>query len=194
MALNLYRRHRIECEAARPEEVRSGEFEERKKGWKRCVCFIFASGTLARKFRRKNTWQTEWPAAKAVATTWQQAGSWDGEVPQPAPEPPALDTPARVTIERSVKSFLAEFQETAATATQKKYRLLLSKFKEFSTQRGYVMIDQWGPADVREFRSSWPVSPQTAARQITTLKAFLEYCLANEWIDRNPARMVKNPK
>jgi type 1 fimbriae regulatory protein FimB len=28
MALNLYRRHRQECEAGRPEESRSGEFEE----------------------------------------------------------------------------------------------------------------------------------------------------------------------
>ncbi|MCU1259589.1 MAG: hypothetical protein JWO80_2474, partial [Bryobacterales bacterium] len=52
VALNLYRRHRQECEAGHPTESRSGEFEERKKGWKRCACMIFASGTIAGKFKR----------------------------------------------------------------------------------------------------------------------------------------------
>ena len=36
----------------------------------------------------------------------------------------------------------------------KKYRLLFTRFKEFSERRGYVMIDQWEPPDVREFRTS----------------------------------------
>ena len=50
MALNLYRRHRRDCKAGHPEELRSGEFDERKKGWKRCSCPIFASGTLQGEF------------------------------------------------------------------------------------------------------------------------------------------------
>ena len=36
MALNHYRRHRRDCKAGHPEESRSGEFDELKKGWKRC--------------------------------------------------------------------------------------------------------------------------------------------------------------
>jgi len=36
MALSLYRRHRRDCKSHHPEESRSGEFEERKKNWKRC--------------------------------------------------------------------------------------------------------------------------------------------------------------
>ena len=52
--LNLYRRyrrHRFECEAGHREEWRSGEFEERRKGWRRCTCLIFMSGTLPRHFQ-----------------------------------------------------------------------------------------------------------------------------------------------
>jgi integrase len=56
------------------------------------------------------------------------------------------------------------------------------------------MIDQWGPSDVREFRSSWNVSAQTAPRRMSMVRAFFEYCHSNEWIDRNPARLVKNPR
>jgi choline dehydrogenase-like flavoprotein len=36
MGLSRYRRHRRDCKTGHPEESRSGEFEERKKGWKRC--------------------------------------------------------------------------------------------------------------------------------------------------------------
>ena len=48
----LYSRHRKECEAGRPEDSKSGQFEEGRIGWKRCACPIHASGTIAGKFRR----------------------------------------------------------------------------------------------------------------------------------------------
>ena len=56
------------------------------------------------------------------------------------------------------------------------------------------MIDQWEPTDVRDFRTSWAINPQTGARRMAMLKPFFEYCVANEWITRNPARLVKNPR
>jgi site-specific recombinase XerD len=55
------------------------------------------------------------------------------------------------------------------------------------------MLDKWGPIDVREFRSSRSVEPQTA-KNMSAIKAFFEFCLSNEWITRNPARLVKNPR
>jgi integrase len=193
MALKLYRRHRKECEGKHPEDARTGEFEEGRRGWKRCACIIHAAGTLQGKFNRRQTGQTDWDAAKALAAAWERAGSWNGEVSQPEllPEPTRNK---RTTLEKAIKAFLAEFEEHAAFATQKKYRLMLTKLRAFSEQRGFVMIDQWGPSDVREFRSSWPVSPQTACRRMSMLRAFFEFCLSNEWIDRNVARLVKNPK
>lgn len=194
MPLNLYRRHQRGCEARFPVESKTGEFEERKRGWKRCGCFIFASGTLSGAFKRRYTGKTNWEEAKAVAVEWEKAGSWDGKatLQEPLPQQPAQ--PHRVTIEQAVKAFLAELQETAAFATHKKYRLLLKKFVEFSEKRGYVMMDQWEPVDVREFRSSWAISPQTAARNMSMVKPFFEYCVANKWLTSNPARMVKNPR
>jgi integrase len=64
----------------------------------------------------------------------------------------------------------------------------------FSIGKGYVMLDQWGPIDVREFRSSWSVSPQTAAKNMSTVKTFFEFCLSNERISRNPARLVRTQR
>ena len=120
MPLNLYRRHQGKCEAGRPTDTRSGEFEERKKGWKKCGCFIFASGALAGKFMRKYTGRTQWDEAKAVAGEWEKAGSWDGEIPVPVAVPAETPAPTRTTIDRAVKTFLDELRESAAWATHKK--------------------------------------------------------------------------
>src|SRR5258707_119415 len=128
MTLKLYRRHRSACEGHHPEDSRTGEFEEGRRGWKRCACMIHASGTLGRKFGRKQTGVTEWDQAKAIADEWQKAKSWDGEVSPPAPLPDPV-APHRITIDHGVKAFLDELKESVAFGTQKKYRLLLEKLK-----------------------------------------------------------------
>ena len=191
--MNLYRRHGSRCAGKRALHEMTYESDESRRSWRKCLCPIYASGTIGGKFKRKNTEQVEWSHAKAVAAEWDKSPSWGGTLPPERPAPPEVQ-PSRITIDRALKTFFREFQETAAPATQKKYRLMLGNFRNFSEQRGYVMIDQWGPSDVREFRSSWNVSPQTAARRMSMLKVVFEYCLSNEWIDRNPARIVKNPR
>ena len=98
MALNLYRRHRLECEAGRIEESRSGEFDERRKGWKKCGCLIFASGTLGGRFKRKATGKSDWNEARVLAAAWEAANSWDGKAAVQAPPEPTQETqPSRIT-------------------------------------------------------------------------------------------------
>jgi integrase len=191
MALSLYRRHRRDCKGGHPEDSRSGEFEERKKNFKHCDCPIFLSGSLAKKFRRQSTAQWEWPQAHTILRQYETVDSWTGQKPiLPLPEPERR----RTTIEHAVKTFLTELEEHAAFATQKKYRLVLKNFEQFSYLKGFIYIDQWNPADIREFRSSWQVSPRTAPRRMSMMRSFFEYCLSNEWIERNAARLVRNPR
>src|SRR5215510_8741951 len=80
MALKLYRRHRKECEGGHPEDSRSGEFEEGRRGWKKCACLIHLSGTLGGKFNRKQTGRSDWDEAKALVVSWKTTDSWDGKV------------------------------------------------------------------------------------------------------------------
>lgn len=202
MPLILYRRHRKQCEARYPEDFMSGEFDETRRGWKKCACLIHISGTLGGKFKRRQTGKSNWDEAKAVAALLEKAESWDGDPladattpgTTPVAAPPFGPTAKSVTIERAIRAFTAEFSEYAAPNTQKKYRLILGKLTAFSENKGYVMLDQWGPIDVREFRSSWSVSPQTAARNMSTVKTFFEFCLSNEWLSRNPARLVRTQR
>jgi hypothetical protein len=99
MALNLYRRHRRECKVGYPEQSFSSEFEERKKGWKRCECPIVASGTLQKQFKRQSTGQWEWGAARAIAGGWEAAGRWQ----QAAQAIPAAETTPLVVRQYSVR-------------------------------------------------------------------------------------------
>ena len=75
MPLKLYRRHGKDCEASFPEGVFTGEYEEGRRGAKRCSCTIHASGTLAGKFNRKRTGCFKWDDARAITAQWEAAGS-----------------------------------------------------------------------------------------------------------------------
>jgi integrase len=193
MALSLYRRHRLECEGEHPEDSRSGEFQERSKKWKRCGCQIYAAGTLAGKFRRRRTGKAEWDEAKAVAAAWQSTGKWEGVEPMPN-QAVVGQGQTQITVDRAVSAFLAEHDRNSSSSTCRKYQLLMAKLKSYSDNKGYRVVDQWTPVDVREFRDAWKVSLQTANRDMSVFRSFFDFCLANEWIDRNPATLVKNPK
>jgi integrase len=197
MPLNLYRRHGSHCVGGRALHEMTYEADELRRSWKNCSCPIYASGTLGARFKRRNTERNCWDESKDVVRAWEDAGAWDGEakierLPEVAAAAPVVPD-RRVTIERAVQAFTAEFQN-AAVNTQKKYRLLLAKLKAFADNRGYLFIDQWTPIDVREMRFAWAVSPQTAAKDMSTVRGFFEFCLSNEWLSRNPARLVKNPR
>jgi integrase len=47
---------------------------------------------------------------------------------------------------------------------------------------------------VRAFRDTWKVSVPTANRDMSVVRAFFDFCQSNEWLDRNPSKLVKNPK
>src|SRR5580704_12070215 len=48
MPMNLYRRHRPHCEGGHPFDSRSGEFQERKRTWRKRACYISALWNTAR--------------------------------------------------------------------------------------------------------------------------------------------------
>ena len=69
---------------------------------------------------------------------------------------------------------------------------MMNRCTNFSDLRGDLLLDQWGPIDVREFRASWDVAPNTATKNMTILKSFFEFDVSNEWLDRKSTRLVKD--
>jgi hypothetical protein len=91
-----------------------------RRGGKKCSCPIYASGTLSRQFKRRNTDEATWPEANSIAGEWQAIGSWDlplrkseqPEPPPPVPQPLANPDPSpavspRVTIQDALAAYLA---------------------------------------------------------------------------------------
>jgi integrase len=193
MPLNLYRRHHQECAAGRPRWSTNGEFEERNKQWKRCGCPIIAAGSIAKVRRKRSTGRFDWAEARQVADRWEAAARWpDDSVPHPVPEVPATD-PSKITIERAISAYMDSHKHSAFN-TRKQYGYLMDKLRAYSTHKGYTLIEQWGPVDVREFRDTWKMSVPTANRTMSILRALFGFCVSMEWITRNPAKLVRNPK
>lgn len=188
----------MECEAGRPEESRSGEFEERKKGWKRCACFIFVSGTLGGSFKRKYTGKSDWDEAKAVAAAWEESGSWDGK-PKPLPQPaPATEEskPGRISVIDGIKVFLSHREGASiAPATLRKYKIFTKRLAAFADSRGYVMIDQFTSADIDAFYGGWTLGVRAKGKMLGTLRGFFRFCLNRKWLQENPISAdIKPPK
>jgi integrase len=203
VALNFHRRHSANCEGKHTEKSYTAQAEERKKGWVRCHCLIYASGSLGRVARRMATKTADWQAATQIMAPYIAANSWTLDSPPPSPlpsgtavEPPSPPTLRRadggivVPITTATKAYLAEHRNAqSAAGTVRKYGYLMARVEQFSANVGLRTIDEWTPALVRQFRDDWNVSPLTAQKQLGNLKAFFEFCLENEWIGRN----VRNP-
>jgi integrase len=186
MALKLYRRHRKECEGGHPEDARSGEFEEGRRGWKKCACLIHVSGTLAGKFNRKQTGKSDWDEAKALVASWETADSWDGKI-EPAPPPVSTPVPGRITITDATKVFLSNREGAKiAHATLRKYKTFTKQLTAFADSRGYVMLDQFTSGDIDVFYGGWNLGARAKGKRLGTLRAFFRFCMNRKWLHENP--------
>ena len=193
MALNLYRRHRQDCEAGRPRYSATGEFTERQRGFKKCGCTIFVSGTLAGRFRRKRTGKTGWDEARACAAAWEAAGSWDGKpiVAEPLPE---AAPPARITVEDAIKVYLSN-REAAnlAPASLRKYGVVTRKLQAFADSRGYTMLDQFTATDIDVFYSTSKLGIRSKAKMLENIRSLFRFFVNREFIAKSPVSADLKP-
>jgi integrase len=187
MALKLYRRHRKECEGGHPEDARSGEFEEGRRGWKKCACLIHVSGTLGEKFNRKQTGKSDWDEAKALVASWETADAWDGKVELAPPPPVSTPVAGRITIADATKVFLSNREGAKiAHATLRKYKIFTKQLTAFANSRGYVMLDQLTSSDIDVFYGGWNLGARAKGKRLGTLRAFFRFCMNRKWLSDNP--------
>ncbi len=186
MALNQYRRHGSHCPGARALHQRTYEADELRRGWKKCSCPIYASGTLNGQFKRKNTERASWSDAKAIAAEWEKTGSWDGTPTSPPPPQPAtVEKPVatRMTLADAIKVFLTNREGAKiAPATLRKYRTFTKQLAAFAELRGYAMLDQFTSADIDVFYGSWKLGARAKAKRLGTLRAFFRFCAKRKWV------------
>ena len=197
MALTLYRRHRPACEGGHAENARSGEFEEGRRGWKKCACLIHISGTLGGKFNRKQTGRSDWDEAKALVASWEAAQSWDGlaRTEKPAnPNPPTAE-PQGVTITDAIESFVASRQNRGIqTSTIAKYQTFSRQLRAYCDGRGYMRLQQLTVTDMDRFYASWKDGKRSRAKKLERLKGFVRFCLKRKWLPENIVEDLEAPE
>ena len=188
MALHIYRRHREDCDAGRPNEFRSSELDERRKGWGRqCRCQIQVSGTLGGRFSRKTTGTAAWADARRVADAFERAGSWSGVPIALPPSPEAAPAKPRVTIEAACRAYIANRDAAGLKPpTLRKYHTFTKQIGAFADSVGYVMLDQFTPGDIDRFWTNWELGPRAKGKRLTTLRAFFRFCVNRKWIPETP--------
>jgi integrase len=195
VALHIYRRHRRDCKAGHAEDSLSSEFDERKKGRKRCDCPITASGTLAKKYRRQSTGQWEWEAARAIVTSWEQAGEWGGGAPTRPPKAAPPESLTRITITAATQAFLDRISTKGfEPATESKYRTFIKQLRAFTDSHGYVYIDQLAITDMDRFYASWQDGKRAKARKLHKLTAFIEFCVKRKWLMEDISADLEPPE
>ena len=198
-ALNLYRRHGSRCPGGRELHDMTYEADELRRTWKKCACPIYASGTLAGKFRRKNTERTSWDEAKARASDWQTTQNWDGVAvsgPAPAPVPAEAlpTTAARIRIDDAVTAYISLREASRmASATLRKYRTFAKQLTGFAESRGYVMLDQFTAADIDFFYAKMELGVRTKGKRLGTIRSFFRFCATREWLTKSPVSADLKP-
>jgi integrase len=171
------------------------EFKERKKTWRKCCCFIFASGTLAGKFKRKYTGHSDWDAARSIASQFEASGNWDGPKPEPTPVEAPSDAKPRTTIADATEAYVASrINRGVSVPTVKKYNTFVKQLIAYSKSKGYVMVDHLTVSDMDKFYASWTDGKRSKARKLERLKAFSKFCLKRKWITEDIADDLHAPE
>ncbi len=198
MTLNLYRRHGSNCPGGRKPFESTYESDELRRSWKRCLCPIYASGTLGGRFKRRNTERTSWDEAKALAHAWEDAGSWDGRAAVNAPEAPSVDTapqaPRPITTADALSAFVAVREGAQiARSTLRKYKTFAKQLQTFANDKGYVALNQFTSADIDMFYSRWKLGARARGKALDTLRGFFRFCVNREWLPKTPVSSDLKP-
>jgi len=198
--VNFYRRHLKDCPAHHPQNLATNEVDERRMPpEKRCLCLIYASGTLAGVFRRVATHEHKWDKAREVVQPFVNAGSWTArsQPPPPSGTPSGSaekgDRAHKTLLTDAIQQCLGTQQANqAADTTLAKYRtVLLGKggLAEFAAANGLRYVEEWTPRLTRLLSNSWPVGLGTRRTKLSVIKPFFEQLVEDGVISTNPARI-----
>lgn len=178
MALTIYRRHLKAC----PFFEKSRHARNNRDCKARCP--IWVQGTLGGEKVWKSLNLADWSKASDLIHGWEAAGKIGFEAKKSKPVADAIteyldDCAARHLSAESIK----------------KYRTLLRKHVEgFCTREGLKTVDDFDLPTLRKFRKGLPFAPLTQVKAVEMTRAFFQFCVDSEWIEKNPAKKLKAPK
>lgn len=169
--LIIFRRHLKNCSS-----------KAKGRDYRRCQCPMWVEGSVeGQKVPRRSLDTKSWERATEIVRKWEEAGRICDVEP--------------IKIEEAQR----HFREDAAgrnlkPSTLKKYRVLFDQMNDFAKRKGLRYVTELDITALRDFRNSWQDGPVAATKKLERLRAFLNFCVVSQWIQRNPARDMKPPK
>lgn len=200
--LNFHRRHGLNCDGQHPNGTYSSEPEERKKGWTRCKCPIYASGSLDRVARRLATKQRDWKAAVEMMAPFVAANSWtpvdettrSGTLVSPVEATTVTGASASPTLDEVLAAYCISKENRGVTkATMKKYRTFRNQLLAFAAGKGVVRVAQFTITDMDAFYNGWKDGKNSKGKKLERMKGFFKFCLKRKWIAESPVEDLEPP-
>jgi integrase/recombinase XerD len=153
--------------------------------WRRCRCAKWIQGvvTAERGFIRQSAKTRSWEQAEAVARKLEAA----------AARPDLPQTTSHITIREAVAAYRADEDGRclAKTSTAQSKTLFEKQLLDWSEDQGLVLLKELITANLIRFRASWSNGPNTTRRKHERLIGFFNFCIANDWLGKNPAVKMK---
>jgi integrase len=186
--LTVYRRHLKTCSHA-----------SKGRNWRRCACPVWVAGTIAGQKIKRSLNLTSLEAATEKIHRWESMGRISDD------EPPVEG----ITIADAIARFMADARARNLTEQSlKKYRVLLHgpagndpkkgrkrspSLLEFTAQKGIKGLGDLSTDLLRQFRASWVDGPLSGHKKLERLKAFFRFATESDWLEKNPAAVIKAP-
>ncbi|MPY87559.1 MAG: tyrosine-type recombinase/integrase [Luteitalea sp.] len=212
MPLTIYRRHTEKCPYyGKPRNARNNRACQRR-------CPIYVQGSLGGEYVRMSLDLTYWEPAAELVASWEKAGRIErAQCPaqargtstpqaaariaprlQPASQPeasPLAEDPTTIPIPGAIARFRASLKsQNLSWETLGKYRTLLTRLANWCEHESLIMVSELSVTRMDDFRGTWKDGPNYATKNLERLRAFFEFCVARDWIDRNSAKAVKAPQ
>jgi integrase/recombinase XerD len=193
--LTIFRRHTKECIA------RHGG-RDPGRAYRRCQCPLHAEGHLGRVMQRKALGTTSWTRAQDSVREKEARGSWHD--PHEKGNLLVADAVARflqfLTSQSSgrakstTRKVRVALQGVNAGWAQKTERKVSPGLLDFCRERGVTTLDQLSVPLLTEYTASWSCGPLHRSKRIQLLRRFFRFCIAAEWLEKNPALTLGHPQ
>lgn len=153
--------------------LKSCKFAAKGRKHRHCGCPLAVEGKLRGRMVRRSLDMRSWDAAQKLVREWEVEG----------------DRP--VLVKDAVDRFLADRESMKLSeAMMRKYKHVA---KELRDSIGTLPLRNVTVDDIRKLREAWKLAPITSQKRLEMVRKFFGFCVDSEWLDRNPAKLVRMP-
>jgi site-specific recombinase XerD len=106
-----------------------------------------------------------------------------------------IETRTAPIVKDAVEAFLSDARARGLRESSiYKLKLLTTRLKEFSDNKGLDFISDYNVERAAAFRETWANRGTAARKKLEAFRTFFRFCGDRKWLTENPAKALKTPK